>query len=1212
MREQTRKTLALSFSTMLVATAMLPLVLMLISAPPVAAQSGGYAQLDGFENGWVSSENDSENVLSTELATDWTTGGTYSGKLVRESKYFLLDGCESGWSAGTANADWYTEGTASWMVQAGPSSTTTATKNFDLTNIERLEIDVHTSLAKSLSGSNWGRARIYVGSTVVWEYTPPPAGWEGKEHLNQVIDVSSYTGVQTIKLEVTNTYNVDTMTARFDDLRQSPRTPANNYVKIAKTLTFPSYGTPGIKFDARIDSNLTLPGAKIELIVGGTTLWSKTLTSGTSTFLNETVTGVNLSGELLTEWKLTAENDLPHDLNSSAWIDTLKIYEFFRPNSPLMPYCENQTNPTNIAAFTPRFSAIFTDNDPNDNALYAQVQVGMSAGDNSLWDSGWISITAIDNNTRCEDITYAGSTLNYQVTYHWRIRFKDNYGIEGEWSEDQNFKINAPPESSVTVISPYWQTSVPFVVSATASDPNNDEIENVTLWYNWSSDNSVWQTWTEFGTDNDNSDGWSWFFTAPKGDNFYKFYTIGADNVGSTEAAPADADRWCGVDREAPSEPALVSPADDENLNDNTPLLDWEPVSDLSGVTYSLQIDDDPDFGSPEVDLTGLTVDSYAPAGLADGTWYWRVRVVDGAMHSSGWSSRPFTVITLLWAPEPFSPANGSATTDNTPTLSWSVSPTVENYVLQYSTSGNFDTYTENILNAATQFTLPELAENRYYWRAKATTTAENVENSAWSITRNFWVDRTNPSISSFLINDGASETTSSNVVFSISASDMGSGVYQMCFKNEGGSWGPWEAYSTSKTWALTSGDGTKTVYAKVRDRALNESNILNDSITKITEEKGAEEPAPLPADTTPPALTVLEPTTTEVDENITVRVSASDSSGIDSSSIQVNLDEGAVDYTWADGVVKCSFVGLSVGAHLIVVKVSDASSNHNQATVNVSFTVIAPVENVENINVENIEDVTSTPTFTFLLSATHPEIENGYTQITLWITNPTPQPILKHCELHFNGHVNPFDIEVAAGENMLVTVWIDVTGMEGTYDMKLYDADTNMRLDEGEITLLSAAEQPEVLPIAVTPEPPGLPIVAIGIVGVVVGLSVLRIVRKLPKINMPKSGFKLLRAKITRPSIRLPSLPRLPKIRGKPKLEKMPGPEEEGFKEISERVEGEIEPTEAPEELELVEESPVVQDIYRLLEPAARELATKKKVGHLGRAVKPYKKRRC
>ena len=54
-----------------------------------------------------------------------------------------------------------------------------------------------------------------------------------------------------------------------------------------------------------------------------------------------------------------------------------------------------------------------------------------------------------------------------------------------------------------------------------------------------------------------------------------------------------------------------------------------------------------------------------------------------------------------------------------------------------------------------------------------------------------------------------------------------------MRFRNEGTStWSGWFAYSTSKTWTLSAGGGTKTVYVKYKDRAGNISAAASDKIT--------------------------------------------------------------------------------------------------------------------------------------------------------------------------------------------------------------------------------------------------------------------------------------------------------------------------------------------------------------------------------------------
>jgi hypothetical protein len=52
-----------------------------------------------------------------------------------------------------------------------------------------------------------------------------------------------------------------------------------------------------------------------------------------------------------------------------------------------------------------------------------------------------------------------------------------------------------------------------------------------------------------------------------------------------------------------------------------------------------------------------------------------------------------------------------------------------------------------------------------------------------------------------------------------------------MQFSNDNTNWSPAEAYATSKSWLLTSGEGTKTVYVKFKDGAGNWSSEYGDTI---------------------------------------------------------------------------------------------------------------------------------------------------------------------------------------------------------------------------------------------------------------------------------------------------------------------------------------------------------------------------------------------
>ena len=85
-------------------------------------------------------------------------------------------------------------------------------------------------------------------------------------------------------------------------------------------------------------------------------------------------------------------------------------------------------------------------------------------------------------------------------------------------------------------------------------------------------------------------------------------------------------------------------------------------------------------------------------------------------------------------------------------------------------------------------------------------------------------------------INGGATYTNSTNVTLILTCNDPLSGCSQMQFANEGAAFSPPEDYSTTKAWTLTAGDGTKTVYAKYKDRAGNWSIAYSDTIVIETQ----------------------------------------------------------------------------------------------------------------------------------------------------------------------------------------------------------------------------------------------------------------------------------------------------------------------------------------------------------------------------------------
>jgi len=103
-----------------------------------------------------------------------------------------------------------------------------------------------------------------------------------------------------------------------------------------------------------------------------------------------------------------------------------------------------------------------------------------------------------------------------------------------------------------------------------------------------------------------------------------------------------------------------------------------------------------------------------------------------------------------------------------------------------------------------------------------------------------FPVDSTGPTEPGIAINSGAPGTSSTPVPLSLAAGAAGSGMGQMCFNNEGGPWSEWVPYAATRTWHLPSGDGTKTVQVKYRDKVGNESAVASDAIVLDTVAPGA------------------------------------------------------------------------------------------------------------------------------------------------------------------------------------------------------------------------------------------------------------------------------------------------------------------------------------------------------------------------------------
>jgi len=112
------------------------------------------------------------------------------------------------------------------------------------------------------------------------------------------------------------------------------------------------------------------------------------------------------------------------------------------------------------------------------------------------------------------------------------------------------------------------------------------------------------------------------------------------------------------------------------------------------------------------------------------------------------------------------------------------------------------------------------------YW---STDNANNEENH--HLLNGIKLDKTTPT-GSIIINGGAAETTSRSVTLTLTAEDSLSGVDTARYSNDG-VWDtePWEPFTPTKSWQLTTGNGQKTAYYQVADKAGGLSIAYSDSI---------------------------------------------------------------------------------------------------------------------------------------------------------------------------------------------------------------------------------------------------------------------------------------------------------------------------------------------------------------------------------------------
>jgi hypothetical protein len=248
-----------------------------------------------------------------------------------------------------------------------------------------------------------------------------------------------------------------------------------------------------------------------------------------------------------------------------------------------------------------------------------------------LYNSSW-SLLATVGGLASSDCAVSSFGSLADGTYFWNVRAADGAGNRSAWTTSLAFRLAATIPSAPVHLSPASWVRVNSSGSLDWSDVTDPE--GVT--YDLQLYDNSWNLLTTKTGLSSSEYALSSFGSLADATYFWKVSAV--DGVGNR--SPWTTSWAFRVDNTLPSVPALVSPGDGATTSSN-PTLDWSDVTDASGVKYQVQVDDNSGFSSPLLDASSLTASQYifaAGENLPAGTYYWRVRAVDGAGNASAWS----------------------------------------------------------------------------------------------------------------------------------------------------------------------------------------------------------------------------------------------------------------------------------------------------------------------------------------------------------------------------------------------------------------------------------------------------------------------------------------------------------------------------------------------------------------------------------------------
>jgi len=502
----------------------------------------------------------------------------------------------------------------------------------------------------------------------------------------------------------------------------------------------------------------------------------------------------------------------------------------------------------------PANPALWSDTHPKTDAWYKDPKVHM------LWKDGPFDFSGIDGYSvqwdekaltvpdevkdHEESIHDNWTVLSDGASWYFHIRARDN---SLNWNKSANHygpvKIDsrAPTSMSLKINDGADYTNNKLVtLSIDAVDPSPG---SGVAYMAFSNDDNSWSEWEAFSQKRGN-----WDLTEPKYggkdyDGGHVVYAKVMDLVGNEIDIANRTKDSIFLDRVAPTELGIVinggaTYTTMSNVSLNLTARDPEPASGLSKISFSndgITWSDPADWSQ----TTYWSLTTGAGGSDSDGNKTVFFRVLDNAGNYGG----PVKASIFLdrKAPDGLSiTINDGAEYTNDPSVFLKISATDPDPGSQLDQM--------SIANDANQLgTWEAYFYAKRGWSLISGTggvdkdgdkpvylqVSDKAGNIGGPVKDTIFLDRVKPSPLVIIINDDATYTTSVNVKLMMKAMDPdpASGVYAMQFSDDGQKWSDWEPYQPSKAYTLPAGDGTKTVYFRVNDKAGNIADMASDSI---------------------------------------------------------------------------------------------------------------------------------------------------------------------------------------------------------------------------------------------------------------------------------------------------------------------------------------------------------------------------------------------